>query len=267
MKRKRILLLLTCLFLAFLPMQAQLVINASFETDGMPNLDGWVDPCGFTSFVQDTPPDGGIWSLGVPSGNTQGCFPGYVYQILPDSVLAQNTSYKLSGWVKNPTDLTAGIYFGTIDDLDQVELALGDTTTAAEWTFLSASYTFDLLPNQRAVIIMSGGLTGGPVGPGDPAQFDLIQLEGLTSLTEVSQLPINVFPNPASDQVRFELPEAGQLSIVNAQGILVEKFEHLHSHSRSFLWNSRNLESGLYFYHFQTNNKEAFGSGALLLKH
>jgi hypothetical protein len=267
MKGNRFLILTACLMLPFLSLEAQLVINASFETDGMPNLEGWVDPCGFTSFVQEAPPDGGMWSLGVPSGNTQGCFPGYVYQILSDSLLEESSSFKLSGWVKNPTDLTAGIYFGTIDTFDQVELALGDTTTAAEWTFLSASYTFDLLPAQRAVIIMSGGLTGGPVGPGDPAQFDLIRLEGLTSLKEVAQIQIRVFPNPASGQVFFELPEAGRLSIFSAQGIPVQEYEHPTSPASSFRWIPRNMEAGLYFYHFQPKNKEASGSGVLLLQH
>ena len=54
--------------------------NGSFEEAGMPLIAPWIDQCGHGNIVAEAPVGGGEWCLQLEAGNTQGCYPAYMYQ-------------------------------------------------------------------------------------------------------------------------------------------------------------------------------------------
>lgn len=196
------------------------LLNGSFEDGGAPSFEHWTDQCSQAQLVEEAPPGGGAWSLSLPAGNVKSCFPGYVYQVL--DAIEPGQSYLLTGWVKNETPITAGIYLGKIDELGQISTLQGDTTTADEWTFLSVQGDFPLGANEMAAIVLSGGLTGGPSQPSPYPLFDLIELSAANSAGErLSEKAIHAYPVPATDELTVEWPaewSVRQVRLLGADG-------------------------------------------------
>ncbi|MBL4755296.1 MAG: hypothetical protein JKY52_17085, partial [Flavobacteriales bacterium] len=82
-----------------LNLQAQ-VTNGSFETiDNLADVSGWTAICTTViGSIQDAAPGGGMWCAQTNSGNTQGCFPGYTYQVI--SAINDGERWKLEGWAR-----------------------------------------------------------------------------------------------------------------------------------------------------------------------
>jgi len=189
-KKTITLLLSTLIFFFFLSLticKAQ-VTNGNFETNaGMADVSGWTSTCGALFSVTDTPPGGGNYAVRKESGNTQSCFPAQVYQII--SLPNVNNIVKIEGWAKVDSNFTpfgtVGIFLAKMNTLSGSIITLfGDTTTATNWTKLSAVGNVTLYPNEFIVVLLNPGLTGGPAL--GYAYFDLIETSIQESNCEIS---------------------------------------------------------------------------------
>ena len=219
------------------------VVNGSFESGSLPDLLGWEWTCGAES-INNAPPTGGSWCIKVAGGNVKGCFPGYAYQKIPS--ITNGQTFTLTGWAYTETPKLIGLYFGTINK-GVITLQAGDTTTSAAWKPLSVQSTFTLAIGDTAVVVLFGGIAGGPFqGYG---YFDLVNLEELTGLITIGQNRIfNVSPNPFSNQTILKsaitLHDAS-FHIYDVNGQLVKQAHHISG--QTYALDRSDLQNGLYF--------------------
>jgi uncharacterized repeat protein (TIGR01451 family) len=78
-----------------------------------------------------------------------------------------------------------------------------------------------------------------------------------------STAAVRVYPNPASDAVMFELPQAGgQFTLTNQLGQAVRS---LRFNQQTLRFERGNLDAGVYFFQIQTDNQQVF-TGKIMLK-
>jgi hypothetical protein len=218
------------------------VINGSFENESGPDLSGWQWTCGAMS-EKGAPDGGGDFCIKVFSGNTQGCWPGYAYQKLPE--IKNGQAFVLSGRAYALTSQRVGLYFGKISK-GEITLFEGDTTSSISWKELSIQSEFLLAAGDTAVVVLWGGLTGGPVqGYGF---FDRIELQPAAGINDIKQeTAIRIFPNPFSHRAIIQSEvylNNATIIILNAFGQIARQVPGISGHS--LLLERDNLPAGLY---------------------
>lgn len=162
--------------------QGQL-FNGSFEQAGVPSLEGWEWTCDEPAFVNEAPPGAGAWSVTKHAGQAKGCFPSYLYQRLSD--VLNGDVITVSGWVRCDDDMICvGGWFGlgTINSgAFHLEEQVGNNQFP--WAFLSITDTVELADGDTALLVLSGGLIGGPISP-FPAHFDGFSLEQASGIAQ-----------------------------------------------------------------------------------
>ena len=134
------------------------ILNGDFEDGLNYDLSNWEWSC-FAEPDSSTPLGGGNWSIKVWGGNTQGCFPGHAYQTIPS--ITNGQTFQLTGWALAQGSPPAGLYLGKINSGD-ITLTAGVTTSSSTWTQLGVQSTFLLELGDTAIVLLSGGLAGGP---------------------------------------------------------------------------------------------------------
>ncbi|MEP6646111.1 MAG: T9SS type A sorting domain-containing protein [Saprospiraceae bacterium] len=227
------------------------ILNGSFENGSGPDLSYWQWTCGGESFNK-APEGGGNWSIKVEGGNVKGCWPGYAYQKIPS--VSSSQSFILSAMSYTEGSIPIGIYFGTINKgvITRME---GDTTSAKSWKPLSIQSNFNLAAGDTAVVILFGGVAGGPVQP--YGYFDLVTLDETTGVQPVAENEsVTIFPNPFSSEITISLDneiQNGMLSIFNNIGQEVKHVSNLSGHT--FSLDRGDLTAGLYFLRLTNNGK------------
>lgn len=259
------------LFIALLiNLQAQ-VNNGSFETiNATADLSGWTTFCGssYVSSFQDAAPGGGMWCAQIMSGNTQGCYPAYVYQVIPD--MKNGEIWRIDGWVRSSW-LSIGISLGVVSSNTFTTLSASNTTLTT-WTFLSVEDTIVLSPGDSAAIFLNPGMVGGPAAGGF-SYFDLITARktgnatGIFTPIESKSIPINGFPNPfnSSTTIKFDNKrnELHNLIIYNSYGQLVRTVNNINTEEAVI--ERKSLPIGLYFLQLSVDG-EIRASGKLVVE-
>jgi hypothetical protein len=227
------------------------VLNGDFENNSNSDLSNWEWTC-FAEPSNIVPPEGNNWSLKVWGGNTQGCFPGYAYQKLPEITIGQ--SYILTAWALAESATEIGIFFGKINN-GEVTIQTGDTSSSNSWTQLSVQSTLSMPEGDTAIVVLYGGLSGGPIqGYG---YFDLINLEQIAGLHSIEQSQtIKLYPNPFSNQTTLIIDKQlhdARLTINNNLGQIVKEIEIRNSKTTTIQRDG--LTGGLYFIHLIERNK------------
>jgi hypothetical protein len=235
-------LLLFILLLFSVPFCRAQLVNGSFENPAGPSLSAWTSTCGALS-EKGTPDGGGDYCIRVFSGNTQGCWPGFAYQKLPQVTNGQ--AFALSGWVYALTSPWVGLFFGKISK-GEITLLEGDTTSSTSWKELSIQSEFLLAEGDTAVVVLWGGLTGGPVqGYGF---FDRIGLQQISVIRSIKQeTSLTLFPNPFSYMGVMKSGaylDNATILIYNAFGQLVRKITGISGYSIPLVRDQ--LPAGLY---------------------
>ena len=153
------------------PTEENLLLNTSFEENGVASAEGWKLPQS-SEFSTDVPPNGGSFSLKLQAGSP----PEYAYITVP--VKTQYTINRLKFWSKS-TGVTSDIY-------GEASLSLVRNGTELEsrniqidaitWTTFSIQDTFDVAEGDSFIVKFSGGFT--QLLSAD-AYFDLVQLQGI----------------------------------------------------------------------------------------
>lgn len=190
---------LLTLFLPFL-IQAQL-LNGSFETNGgTPSTANWQHLCYAPESNNDAAPGWGEHSIKQAYGNSQGCFPSFVYQ--PIAEMDDGEVWTISGWARIDglwSATNVGIFLGKVSGPDLVSTNSGAWTSASEWTYLSKTDTVRLSAGQTGAVVLMAGMVPGPLY--GFAYFDGIELSGNMSLSIDNAQPdeISIFPSPAEE--------------------------------------------------------------------
>jgi len=200
---------LPILLIPFL-VNAQL-LNGSFEDAGnTPSTEYWQHVCDDPVSYSDAAPSSGLWSIQKQYGNTQSCWPSYVYQTIPD--MNDGEIWTISGWGRTDSmyvGTQVGILLGKKDVFTAIELFEGDMTAAPTWTYLSVTDTVQLNAGDTGAVVLSAGLVGGPMF--GYAYFDGIELvdNSTVGIEEQTTTQLSVFPSPASDELYVGSQEFG----------------------------------------------------------
>jgi len=268
--------LLRCFFIIWLSLITAVsfsqIYNGSFEYEGQFSIEGWKftdDQCYDAS--QDTPSEGGDWSLQLAMLNIQGGPWGLAYQGIP--TVQNGDIWKLNAWVKQPMNRVgySSIYYCTTSKIDSIwyppnPLQYGnvDTTSATSWTMLSVIDTFILAASDSICIVLDAGWTSGPTRLQDFSYFDLVSVEKIgevvVSTNNFNHLyPDNYilfqnYPNPFNPRtmINYQLPmtSAVELSIYNLLGQKVATLvnERKRAGRHQVEWNAGDFASGVYLY-------------------
>jgi len=129
------------------------VRNGSFEADAQPSLANWSNSCNGESF-QDAPNGGGIWSLKLPIGNFQGCFPGIGSQIIPE--FSNGDIWQVRVWARQDEkkSVPTSVYLKIFHTAGDSTILSADTTTSKEWTQLTIVDTLVLDRDDSVAIVL-----------------------------------------------------------------------------------------------------------------
>ena len=237
-------------FLSYTTVSGQ-IVNGDFEDGLNPDLSNWEWSC-FAEPDSSTPPGGGYWSMKVWGGNTQGCFPGSSYQVIP--FITNGQTFQLTGWAFAQTSSPVGLYLGKINS-GVITIIAGDTTSSTSWTQLGVQSAFPLELGDTAIVLLNGGLTGGPSqGYG---YFDLINLQPATGINSLElQQSLKLSPNPFNNQTTLRLDQSvrnASITISNSFGQVVRRIENINGHT--IVLDRDNLKRGLYVMYLTENKK------------
>jgi len=246
----RFILFIFSIFLSFNTITGQ-ISNGDFENGLNPDLSNWEWTC-FAEPDSSTPPGGGNWSIKVWGGNTQGCFPGYTYQTIPS--ITNGQTFQLTGWAFAQASPPVSLYLGKINSGD-ITLIAGDTTSSTSWTQLGIQSTFLLELGDTAIVLLNGGLAGGPLqGYG---YFDLIHLQQVTGINFLDQnQSLKLFPKPFNNQTTLLIDQPvrnASITITNTLGQVVQRIENINN--QKIIIERGNIKRGLYIICLSENNK------------
>jgi len=239
-----------CALLTYTTVNGQ-ILNGDFEDGLNSDLSNWEWSC-FAESDSSTPPGGGNWSIKVWGGNTQGCFPGYSHQTIPS--ITNGQTFQLTGWAFAQASPPVGLYLGKINSGD-ITLIASDTTSSTTWTQLGVQSTFLLELGDTAIVLLDGGLAGGPFqGYG---YFDLINLQQVTGINFLDQnQSLKLYPNPFNNQttIRIDLSvRNASITISNTLGQVVQRIDNIND--QTIILERGNLNRGLYVLCLSENNK------------
>jgi hypothetical protein len=218
------------------------VLNGSFENGSLPDLSHWEWTCGADT-ASDAPPGGGNWCINVQAGNTQSCNPGYAYQKF--TYINSIPSFILSAWAYAQSSPEVGIYFGRMNN-GTITLQAGTLTSSTSWTHLSVLSNFVLSTGDAAVVVLFGGLTGGPIqGSG---YFDLVSLQVVTAVDANQQIhSLHIAPNPFSTETTIyadHILKNATLTLFNSLGQAIKQIKNISG--QTIMLSRDNLPAGLY---------------------
>jgi len=153
------------------PTAENLLLNTSFEENGVASAEGWKLPQS-SEFSTDVPPNGGSFSLKLIANSP----PEYAYITVP--VKTNYTINRLKFWSKS-TSVTSNIYGEASLTLLRNGAELKSRSIQIDvitWTTFSIQDTFDVAEGDSFKVQLSGGFT--QLLPGE-AYFDLVQLQGI----------------------------------------------------------------------------------------
>ena len=269
--------LLSCfliMWLSLLPADSySQIYNGSFEYEGQFSVEGWkfTDTYCYDS-SQDTPSEGGDWSLQLAMLNIQGGPWGLAYQVIPQ--VQNGDIWQLNAWVKQPMNRRgySSIYYCTTTKIDNIwyppdPLQYGnvDTTSANYWTRLSVIDTIYIEESDSICVVLDAGWTSGPTHLHDFSYFDLVSVEKIGEvvvstnnfnyLNPDNYILFQNYPNPFNPKttIEFDLPKTSEvtLKIFNILGEEVATLvsDWLNAGRYTYEWSRpAGIASGIYLY-------------------
>ena len=263
------------------------ILNGSFEIDNQPTLENWRFTCDeLASASNDAPPlPDNNWSLKLESGNSQGCFPSYAYQIIPN--IGDGEIWKASVYTKRENSLTQPKLYWKIFRANGEETDLSMATSSSEdWEQISVEDTIHISEGDSVAIVLDAG-TVISVPEINNVFFDLVEVENLgetynspdeiSSVTSDNSELFQNYPNPFNPitTISYSIPIESdvEISIYNLKGQKIKTFinENLKSGNYSLVWNGKNdkgkpVSSGFYFYKLVVNGKTKAIKKCVMLK-
>jgi len=268
------------------------VLNGSFEIDGQPTLENWSFSCDLLGYSYNDAPSGvpdNNWCLKLESGNSQGCFPSYAYQIIPE--IRDGDIWHATVWTKRQNSLSQPSLYWKIFRADGSETDLSVATTFSYyWDQISVEDTIHISEGDSVAIILDAGLVIS-YPQTNFTFFDLVEVEkvgeAVNSPNETLEIIPEVFelyqnhPNPFNPvtTISYNLPVNVKNAIIEIFNIKGEKIKTLNASpnpnlsggTNSVFWdgidNHRNeVSAGVYLYRIKSGNFVSKTKKMLMLK-
>lgn len=246
-------------FFPFL-INAQL-LNGSFETNnGSPSTANWQNVCFEPTSFNDAAPGWGQKCIKQAYGNSQGCFPSFVYQTMSD--MDDGEVWTVSGWARIDSLWTAtnvGVFIGRVNDNNAVSTVNGAWTSSSSWTYISKTDTVRLAPNETGAVVLMAGLIPNPSY--GFAFFDGISANDQisTAVVENNEMEVSLFPSPAEDVLYLgssSFNEKIRIRIYDLTGQIEQEHEALEANSGTTLTlDVSTLRSGLHIVQLEQGSK------------
>ncbi len=201
-----------------MPLKAQ-VVNGSFEQAGQFSLAGWEWTCSDPMAVSGGAPAAGDWAVSKEAGQTQGCFPSYLFQRLTG--FSNGQIIDMAAWLRcdgGPACLGAYMGLGRINN-GVIELEEGTGAIGTAWTYVMFSDTVELGTGDTLLLVFNSGLIGGPIQPGS-GQFDDVSITLAQGLEDLHAATVRHYPDPVTDMLYLHVDHGRvrQVRIHDAQG-------------------------------------------------
>ena len=186
---------------------------------------------------------------------------------LTDHVINLTGYYKYAGAEGDSAEIFAMSFSHPEgEDVDTVAVGNGFLHDAADWTmFTIPIYKLNSTPpDSFNIIILS---SGEELHPGSKLYVDDVSVETITGVIDLfgETEQVKVYPNPVSDYVKFEVPEANsemELLVFDNTGRLLKKAAF---NSKTIELNLTSMPDGLYTYKI-SNTNALIGSGSFIRK-
>jgi hypothetical protein len=268
-------------FLSLLPFSfsQNLIPNSSFEINGQLNCSSWYDackqeltylcdtlvagnPCDI-AFYQDTPPEGGTWSLGA-TGIGNG-FPATASTYITGQ--SGTHRYLLNVWMKDDGQAFGGTHI-RIHSNGQDILEKSIPTSGMGWNFYSIIDTLKLDPTDSIEITLSAFAAGPSFGDIYFDQVEFILLDSLSAVTGInsSLYHISVFPNPVNEFLTITLQDQNVEHTISIYSLTGQIFHSLITSEQSITVNMTDWKSGIYLYLIErTKGRKQIGVGKFIV--
>ena len=277
---KAIIIICIILTSAIIGHTQNLILNTSFESNGIFECQDWFDGCDEeityicdsiiplpycgAYYIDDTPTGGGSWGIYLSSSMLppQGEVRTYI------TGLSNTYVYELKAWMKTNDQSSGTIALGMLSQ-GQFTESMKVTDQSISWTQYTITDTLTTSVSDTIAIQLLAGYGTTDIGQ---AYFDLIELTITDTLVSREDLEhpkddvIHIYPNPAYDNLTIEISdrvnENLQLTIYSSTGRLVRFVE---IRNRTFTIHEMNFVSGLYFYEIQRSvDKTLIGRGRFM---
>jgi hypothetical protein len=131
-------------------LDGNLIMNPSFEENGISTLKGW-ESAGNINFFTDTPPGGGIFSIGLSESNGPPGYVSYSLRVAPGKKI-----FTFSCWAKT-TNLPGEINVSITGDTVSHSTSIGVTDSI--WTSYTISDTVDFIQDDTLRIFLKGSIS------------------------------------------------------------------------------------------------------------
>jgi len=258
-----------------------LITNSTFESNGQLNCASWYDachqeltylcdtllpgnPCDI-AFYKDTPPTGGVWSLGA-TGIGNG-FPATASTY----IAGQNGThhYLLNVWMKDDGQAFGGTNIAIRSKGNSV-IQKTIPADSPNWAFYSVKDTLTLLPTDSIQITLSAFAAGPSFGNIYFDQVEFILLDSLSALSDINHHPINlvsVYPNPAKEYITLTIQDQNTDHTIYLYDVTGQPIQTLITSDQSIVVDMKDREGGLYFYRVErTKERLVIGDGKIIVE-
>lgn len=155
-----------------------------------------------------------------------------------------------------------------VDQRDTIAVAAFFGDTALSYTFFSTPFHYHMagVPDSGQVIISTTKKISAPPS-GSVLLIDDISFAGTVGIDELPSVPVKIFPNPANEFCRLQIPVTMHASDVEFFDLLGRKIESFHPSTSQELISLKHFPEGIYFYEVLSAEKEVLASGKLMVKH
>jgi hypothetical protein len=258
-----------------------LISNSGFESNGQLVCSSWYDacqqeltylcdtlqpgnPCNIL-FYKDTPPEGGVWSLGATGiGNS---FPSTASTYITGQ--SGTNRYLLNIWMKDRGQAFGGVNIG-IRSKGKYELEKTVPADSTDWAFYTVEDTLTLQPADSIQITLSAFAAGPAFGVIYFDQIEFILLDSLSSVQDddhhQSKL-VSVYPNPAIEHIFLDIRDPNQEHNISMYTITGQLFQTLLTFDQSVTIDVKDWGRGPYFYRIErTTDGKCIGLGKFVVE-
>ncbi len=258
-----------------------LISNSGFESNGQLNCMSWYDACDQEltylcdtlqpgnpcdiMFYKDTPPEGGVWSLGA-TGIGNG-FPATASTYITGQ--SGTHQYLLNVWMKNDGQAFGGANIGIRSNgINVVEKTI--PANSPDWAFYSVRDTLKPEPADTIQITLSAFAAGPAFGNIYFDQVEFILLDTLTSgisFDPARTSQVAIYPNPAIQYINLNMLDQHQEHTISLYSMTGQLIQTQVTSDQLVTINLKGWESGLYFYRVESGSeRRTIGAGKFVVE-
>jgi len=146
-------------------------------------------------------------------------------------------------------------------------LPIEDTQSGFEYFSIPFSLVSLANPDSACIILASSTEAGNSPPKGSKLRVDNVEFSDATGVTEISQLQVTMFPNPANDKIVFQMPPTLETFTMNLYDAMGRKFKTSLLATNHLQINTSGFTEGIFFYDVRNEAGKARASGSFIVNH